>query len=102
MSNPLKMCRGCFIDDNKLDPKVIVAIDFGTHGTGIGYAKINAEEEKEEIHVVQDWPYNTDTKNKLDILLTHDGKFIAFGYDALKKFCDSPSLHTALKQIIIT
>ena len=72
--------------ENEVQFKYIVAIDFGTHGTGLGYAKINKEEEKEEIHVDQDWCSNTDTKNKTDILLTHDGKFITFGDDALKKF----------------
>ena len=67
--------------------KVIVAIDFGTHGTGLGYAIIDEgkeNEEKESIYVEQDWCSNTDNKNKTDILFTHDGKFLAFGDDALK------------------
>ena len=74
--------------ENEVKFKVIVAIDFGTHGTGLGYALISENEEKgkEQIHVDQDWCSNTDTKNKTDILLTHDGKFITFGDDALKKF----------------
>jgi len=72
--------------ENEVKFKVIVAIDFGTHGTGLGYAPINDNEEKEQIYVDQDWCSNTDTKNKTDILLTHDGIFITFGDDALKKY----------------
>ena len=66
--------------------KVIVAIHFGPHQTTLGYAIINGDDEKEQkIYVEQDWCQNTDGKNKTDILLTHDGKFITFGDDALTK-----------------
>ena len=84
--------------------KVIVAIDFGTHGTGLGYAIIDDndgkdgddEKQEQQIYVEQDWCQNTDNKNKTDILLTHDGKFITFGDDALKK------LHLHSHNIIFT
>ena len=59
-----------------------VAIDFGTHGTGLGYAI----KETGEIYHEQDWCKNNDIKNKTDILLTWMGKFKAFGYEALDQF----------------
>eukprot|EP01084_Bolivina_argentea_P034446 63727_1 len=67
--------------------KVIVAIDFGTHGTGLGYA-IN-DEKNQEIYIEQDWGGTrkfVDSKNKTDILLQYDGKFLKFGDDALEEY----------------
>eukprot|EP01084_Bolivina_argentea_P034449 63730_1 len=67
--------------------KVIVAIDFGTHGTGLGYA-IN-DEKNQEIYIEQDWGQTrklVDSKNKTDILLTYNGKFLKFGDDALEEY----------------
>ena len=72
--------------------KVIVAIDFGTHGTGLGYAMVTEDEKDQKLYVEQDWGShgsNADNKNKTDILLTHDGKFITFGDDALTKLISS-------------
>ena len=79
-----------------VDFEIFVAIDFGTHGTGLGYAikkkkeKVDAFDDDEECEYVtfmeQDWAGGGDAiKNKTDILLTHKGEFIAFGYEALNK-----------------
>eukprot|EP01083_Nonionella_stella_P285654 972426_1 len=64
--------------------KVIVAIDFGTHGTALGYALVGDDEKDHKIHTAQDWCKNPDHKNKTDILLTSQGKFLAFGDKALQ------------------
>ena len=74
-----------FRDDEHVKFKVIVAIDFGTHGTALGYAMVTEDEKEQRLYIEQDWSTNVDAKNKTDILLTHDGKFITFGDDALKK-----------------
>ena len=68
------------------DFKVIVAIDFGAHGTSMGYAVIGTEEKEPTIHIEQDWCANPDSKNKTDILLNPEGTFLAFGEEALAKF----------------
>jgi len=79
--------------DRLVQFKVIVAIDFGTHGTGLGYAIVpydengKFDESKEaEIYIEQDWSRNTDNKTKTDILLNSDGNFIAFGDAALEQY----------------
>eukprot|EP01083_Nonionella_stella_P006855 19848_1 len=69
-----------------VDFKAIVAIDFGTHGTGLGYALINDDEKKQETYIEQDWCANVDNKNKTDILLKYDGTFLAFGEKALNMY----------------
>jgi len=73
--------------------KVIVAIDFGTHGTGLGYAIVPYDEngdsdskQEPEIYTRQDWCDNTDHKIKTDILLKANGEFIAFGDKALQQY----------------
>ena len=71
--------------ENKGDFKVIVAIDFGTHGTGIGYAVIDQDQKEPETYIEQDWCQNADNKNKTDILLSPNGDFIAFGEKALEQ-----------------
>ena len=79
-----------------VDFEIFVAIDFGTHGTGLGYAikkkkeQIDSFDDEEEYEYItfmeQDWAGGNDSiKNKTDILLSHNGRFIAFGYDALNK-----------------
>lgn len=46
------------------------------------------DEYEYETFIVQDWCGNQgEIKNKTDILLSHDGKFIAFGYKALDQLC---------------
>ena len=40
---------------SKGDFKVIVAIDFGTHGTGIGYAILDQDQKEPETYIEQDW-----------------------------------------------
>merc|ERR1719229_538185 len=85
-----------------VDFKVIVAIDFGTHGTGLGYA-IN-DEKSQEIYIEQDWG-NTrkdiDSKNKTDILLQYDGKFLKFGDDALDEFSNLSFIYHITNHIYI-
>eukprot|EP01084_Bolivina_argentea_P083503 151177_1 len=72
-----------FAKKDKGEFEYCVAIDFGTHGTGLGYACIESKETYSE----QDfWCKNNDLKNKTDILLTHNGEFVAFGYEALDKY----------------
>ncbi len=66
--------------------KATVAIDFGTHGTGLGYALINDDEKTQETYIEQDWCSNVDNKNKTDILLKYDGTFLAFGEKALNMY----------------
>ena len=73
--------------------KVIVAIDFGTNGTSIGYAIINDDDQKQQVYIEQDWCSNMYGKSKTDILLTHDGKFITFGDDALTKLSDNSTTY---------
>ena len=88
------MTKGFIEEADEVDFKVIVAIDFGTHGTGLGYAILNDADEKEpQIYVEQDWCQNVDGKVRTDILLTHDAKFIAFGDDALKKLNSDQYFH---------
>jgi len=72
--------------ENKGDFKVIVAIDFGTHGTGIGYAIIDQDEKEPATYIEQDWCKNADNKNKTDILLDYNGKFLEFGEKALERY----------------
>eukprot|EP01083_Nonionella_stella_P283083 963415_1 len=79
-SNPIKR-------EDVVDFKVIVAIDFGTHGTGLGFAVLNNDEKKEgEIYIEQDWCSCVDNKNKTDILLKANGNFKAFGEAALELY----------------
>ena len=61
--------------------EMIVAIDFGTYGTGVGFAKFN----EEDVYIERGWSDNkiAGTKNRTDILLSHDGECIAFGDKAL-------------------
>lgn len=72
--------------ENQGDFKVIVAIDFGTHGTGIGYAIIDQDQKEPETYIEQDWCQNADKKNKTDILLSPNGQFLAFGEKALEQY----------------
>ena len=65
--------------------KVIAAIHLGVSKTTLGFSEITDDDYKERIHVYQDWW----TEISTDILLAHDGKFIAFGDDALKRFSDN-------------
>ena len=94
-----------------IDFEYFVAIDFGTHGTGLGYAKKVRKEkldkftEKDDYEYItfmeQDWAGGGDAiKNKTDILLTYDGKFIAFGYDALNKLCVFISLRVFISSCV--
>eukprot|EP01084_Bolivina_argentea_P260312 439565_1 len=69
--------------------KLIVAIDFGTHGTGLGYALITDDEKRQEIYIEQDWGGTrklVDSKNRTNILLRYDGKFLKFGDHALEEY----------------
>ena len=92
-----------------VDFEVFVAIDFGTHGTGLGYAikkkkaktsyilrgndNDNDDDYEYETYIEQDWCGKREIKNKTDILLTHDGKFIKFGYEALEQLCNVYNLY---------
>eukprot|EP01084_Bolivina_argentea_P034450 63731_1 len=67
--------------------KAVVAIDFGTHGTGLGYAMV--DEKSQEMYIEQDWGgtrKNVNDKNRTDILLQYDGKFLKFGDYALEQY----------------
>ena len=77
----------------EFNPKVVVAIDIGTHGTGLGYAFIDENREIDEDkdntlvwHTYREWSKRGYCKTKTDILLHRDGGLIAFGDDALFKF----------------
>jgi len=70
------------------DFTVIVAIDFGTHGTGLGWTRIPDQKDNKEpeLHQFTGWCRSTDKKTKTDILLTKDGEFLAFGDTALEQY----------------
>eukprot|EP01084_Bolivina_argentea_P186546 321527_1 len=75
--------------------KIYVAIDFGTDGTGLAYCLPNATTQKIHIHnkwkrwnsskqYESEWDEISKIKPKTAILLDKDGKFRAFGDNAIK------------------
>ncbi|MPY48785.1 Hsp70 family protein [Streptomyces acidicola] len=68
-------------------PRLVAAIDIGTHGIGAAWCVIsesNAEPSSRKIHFCDQWesqPAPT-AKNLSALLLGADGKLIAWGYDA--------------------
>ena len=69
------------------NPKINVAIDFGTDGTSIAYSFPN----NNNVYIHGGWRVfnenkdNTETnKLRTTIMLTKDGKFAAFGSNALQ------------------
>ena len=67
--------------------KVMVAIDFGTYGTGLGFVKTGDD----KIYIEQDWCVNDKfgAKNRTDVLLSADGELMAFGDKALNMLSES-------------
>ena len=81
-TNQMGTGKGCKLIKVQEDirPKAVVAVDIGTHGTSMGYI-ICDEEKEQQILIEKNWGKNGDgcSKIKTDILLSQNGKFVAFG-----------------------
>ncbi|ETO00951.1 hypothetical protein RFI_36489, partial [Reticulomyxa filosa] len=67
--------------------KAFVGIDFGTYGTAFAYSFSDGR-----IYTEQKWPGHNrlaELKNKTSILLDDNGRFVAFGQEAIDKYFSS-------------
>ncbi|WAQ98908.1 HS12A-like protein [Mya arenaria] len=75
------------------DKKAVVAIDIGTSYTGLAYSlsgDYHADKKTEKIYTVfrYSWSYSSLNKTPTVLLLNPDKSFMAFGYDAEKRFAE--------------
>jgi molecular chaperone DnaK (HSP70) len=69
-------------------PRVVVAIDFGTHGTGFAWTAVSDENDllsERRISFYENWPGQKINypKNRSAVLLDANGDFLAWGYQAV-------------------
>jgi molecular chaperone DnaK (HSP70) len=75
--------------------RVVAGIDFGTYGTGFAWAAVsadNAEPGRRRISFFEDWAGQSIgyPKNRSAVLLDADGKFLAWGYEAVAQMAAAP------------
>ena len=64
--------------------KLCAAIDFGTTYSGLAYSYAY---EKEKVHILSEWPGGVSNKIPTAVLFDKHKSLIAFGEDALTKYC---------------
>jgi molecular chaperone DnaK (HSP70) len=75
--------------------RVVVGIDFGTHGTGFAWAAVSedaAEPGQRRISFFEDWAEQNIAypKNRSAVLLDTSGQFLAWGYEAIARMKTAP------------
>ena len=76
-------------------PRVVVAIDFGTHGTGFAWTAVSEENDElreRRISFYENWPGQKINypKNRSAVLLDATGDFLAWGYQAVAEMDKMP------------
>jgi molecular chaperone DnaK (HSP70) len=75
--------------------RVVVGIDFGTHGTGFAWAAVNddnSEPGRRRISFFEDWAGQNIVypKNRSAVLTDGSGQFLAWGYEAVRRMAAAP------------
>ncbi|MFD0573601.1 Hsp70 family protein [Kitasatospora gansuensis] len=97
------------------EPRVVAALDFGTHGTGFAWAVVepgNADPHSRRIHFCNRWEAQpvACAKNLSALLLSPEGDVLAWGFDARRRFLtqgrkSTPgalSYHAGFKMALLT
>jgi hypothetical protein len=75
--------------------RVVAAIDFGTFSSGFAWAKVGPETRRlrnDDINLYHVWPSSGGwyPKTRSALLFDPDGSLVAWGYDAVRRFTESP------------